>query len=60
MSFYELYENMVKNEAYRDARDAINNECYQGGYPGHREAAKNADNAAINCLEIIIKKEGRR
>jgi RHS repeat-associated protein len=51
-----LRVNLAKNLACAAARDAINNQCFNGGDQGHRTAANEARNAARRCEELIVKK----
>lgn len=48
-----LKARLAMNTACYNARDGINAICFDGGDQGHREAAKNAQTAAIKCLERI-------
>lgn len=48
-----LRQNLNKNIACSEARDAINKKCYRGGDPGHRQAADDARRAAQNCRDLL-------
>jgi uncharacterized protein RhaS with RHS repeats len=53
-----LKANEAKNLACAKARDKINDTCYEGGDPGHKQAANEARNAAATCARLIRQKEG--
>lgn len=48
-----LKANLTKNLACAAARNAINNVCYSGGDPGHKQAAQDALNAAAKCKVLM-------
>jgi RHS repeat-associated protein len=48
-------DNHDKNIQCKVARDRINTQCYKGGDSGHKQAASQAQNAAISCTLLIQK-----
>jgi len=51
-----IYNKIVRATNCYLARDQINNECYDGGDPGHRQAADNAFRARERCNEYWVGK----
>jgi len=51
-----LRRNWFRNERCARARERINEECFGGGDPGHREAAAAARRAEENCRELYRRK----
>jgi Novel toxin 16 len=47
-----LEANYSKNIACAEAREAINDECFFGGDPGHQQAAQEARRAAHKCIAL--------
>ncbi len=52
----ELKANLAINAACATARNRINNICYGGGDPGHRQAAADATAAAVKCAGFMAAK----
>ena len=48
----EALRNAARFRACEEARNAINQKCFNGGNSGHQEAARNARRAAANCMDI--------
>ncbi|PYQ65479.1 MAG: hypothetical protein DMF53_05460 [Acidobacteria bacterium] len=53
MSPKELQDNFNKNMECYYARKEVNQRCYNGGDPGHRQQQDDARRAALNCLDLM-------
>ena len=51
-----LYAKLDQNVACYNARQTINNRCFEGGDPGHRAAAEDALRAQNNCWTELVRK----
>jgi len=51
----ETKSKMRRAEKCAKARETINKECFRGGDPGHKRAAKNARRAQKRCRKLIKK-----